>query len=345
MGILEEVRSLYENRPYPPVSLITPFVQFLRRDDLPLLNYEAGYAASFGAVPAGLRPPRILVAGCGTSEPIAVAAANPGAEILAVDLSEKSLRRLRWMARIKRVKLKTWRGDFQELPESFGKFDYLIATGVIHHLEDPAAGLVALRRLGHERSVFRFMIYNRWGRDLLYGAKQMAGLLHAKSPEKLRKLLEALPSDHPYRIYYHLYGDARSDAGLSDGYLHPQDRAFHAEEVGALLAKCGLEASYFLQKRGGNPEDEISLPSSVSPWRKLAVLEAMGELDENFLFFAKPLGAPLLRPDSWRWNPVVKRKRIYSKRLGRVLEVKKIPEDKTELAAALFLLPALGPGV
>jgi hypothetical protein len=341
MGILDEVRALYEKRPYPPVSLLTPFVQFLRRDDLPLLNYQAGFAASFGAILENLTPPRILIAGAGTFEPIAVAAANPGAHILAVDLSENSLQKLRWIAKVKRVKLETWRGDFQELPSSFGKFDYLIASGLIHHLEDPERGLKALKSLSHEQSVFRFMIYSAWGRDLLYGAKELATLLGVESPKALRRLLEALPADHPYRIYYHLYSDARTDIGLADGYLHPQDRAFTAEDLGRLLDICGIEATCFLQKFGANPENTNHLPASASQWSRMALLEAMGELEENFLFFAKGKGNIRYEADSWKWNPALpKRSSLYSKRIEKILPLGKIPERKEEYRDALFLLPS-----
>lgn len=282
MGITDQVRALYERRPYPPVSLLTPFVQFVRRGELSLLRYGTGFEACFGTIPE--KEPRILVVGSGTLEPVAVAAANPGARILAVDLSEKSLKRLRWNARWKGVssRIETRQGDFQELPVSLGPFDYVIASGVIHHLEDPGRGLRVLHTLGHERAVYRFMIYSHWGRELLYGAKSLAALFGVESPERLRLLLEALPADHPYRIYFHLYEDARTDAGLVDGYLHPCDRPFDAEELGALLESSGLEAAKFFQREDAVP----GIPSDVSPWRRTALLDSMGALDENFRFFA-----------------------------------------------------------
>lgn len=344
MGILEDVRALYETRPYPPFSVLTPFLHRLKEDELPLLNYEAGYAACFGAVPRNHRPPRILVAGSGTFEPVAVAAANPKAQILAVDLSENSLRRLRWFLRCKGLspRVETLAANITRLPESLGTFDYIIATGVLHHLEDPEQGLAALTRLSRDDTVFRFMVYSRWGRDLLYRAKEMARLLGITEPTGLRKMMEALPSDHPYKIYFHLYEDAKSDAGLADGYLHPCDRPFSAEELETLLRNSGLTAAKFLQRKGGNPEDCALVPEA---WARMALLEATGELEENFLFFARRTDGPAYTAQGQRWNPALpKRRRAYSKLLDRDLEIGRRPdqftaEEKEELLRALFLLP------
>ncbi|MGE3261870.1 MAG: class I SAM-dependent methyltransferase [Bacteriovoracia bacterium] len=288
MSILEAVSALYEAQPYPPVGRFRSLFQGVRKKDLPLLNYKEGYAASYGGLEGAVDRPRILVAGCGTFEPVVVALANPDADILAVDLSARSLRDLQWQLRWRGLakRVQVLQGDLEKIS---GTFDYVIATGVIHHLEDPLRGLQSLVAKSSERAVFRFMIYSRWGRALLYQTKALAEALGIKDPKKLRKMIAALPANHPYKIYFHLYSDARTDAGLSDGYLHPCDRAFTALELEKLLGDAGLRATKFLQRPEGMPEAATQLSAraaGLTDWKKMALLEAYGALEENFLFFA-----------------------------------------------------------
>jgi SAM-dependent methyltransferase len=323
MGKLEDVGSLYERRPYPAVSVLSSLLQPMRRDDLPLLNYQAGYASCYGSLEGSAPRPRILVAGCGTFEPVAVALANPAAEILAVDLSARSLEKLRWQARLRGLsgRIRTLKANFEELAE--GEFDYVIATGVLHHLENPGRGLAALVAQSKPRGLFRMMLYSRWGRDLLYGAKDLLALLGAKDPASVRLVMASLPADHPYRIYFHLYSDAANDAGLADGYLHPCDQPFTAHSLRDFLEGAGLPSWFFLHRPEGQPaaaEKFADFTPGQDDWDRLAVLDALGQLEENFCLFAgrAPRGEerePLV------WNPALPRRgRYFSKLLGELLE-------------------------
>lgn len=353
MGILEEVTKLYNQSPYPPVHWLSPFIQYIRSDDLPLLNYRAAFAASFGSVEHAAKAPKILIVGCGTLEPVAVALANPQAQILAVDLSSASMKKLKWMARWKGVasQIQTWVGDLEKIPEEKGKFDYLIATGVLHHLENPERALQKLIEKTHEKTVFRIMYYSRWGRDLLYGAKDMARMLGIRNPKKFRSFMDSLPADHPYRIYFHLYEDARSDGGLADGYLHPCDRPLDAFALRNLLNLAGLEASLFLHHPEGQPEAADRWGAEVKnldAWQKLALLELYGEMNENFIFFARRKESVSSKNHTfYEWNEALPLKgELKSKLLGENLKFdRSVSPQKAEnipqLVKALFLIPGV----
>lgn len=343
MGKLEDVGSLYEQRPYPAVGMLSSLLP-MRRDDLPLLNYQAGYAACYGDLAGAAERPRILVAGCGTFEPVAVALANPGAQILAVDLSARSLEKLRWQARMRGVggQIRTQQGDLEKIE---GEFDYVIATGVLHHLEDPARGLRALVERSSPRAVFRMMLYSRWGRDLLYGAKRLAEMVGARDPSAVRKMMTTLPADHPYRAYFHLYSDAASDTGLADGYLHPCDQPFDAHSLRDFLRAAGFRTWHFLHRPEGQPEAADRM-TDFSPgqdeWDRLALLDALAQLEENFCLFAgrgerrsRGGSGPLV------WNPALPRKgRYLSKLVGEALPFDQSgPANDSKLQRALFLLP------
>jgi SAM-dependent methyltransferase len=353
---IDAVRALYEARPYPSLGYLSPFLQRVRWEERPTLNYRAAYAASFGSTAGAARRPRILVAGCGTFEPVVVALANPGAEILAVDISAKSLEQLRWQLRCRGLadRVRLWRGDLERIPESEGAFDLIVATGVLHHLENPERGLNALEAIAGDRAVFRFMIYSYWGRALLYGAKELAASLGADSPAKVRRMMESLPPNHPYRIYFHLYDDAHEDAGLADGYLHPCDQPFSASSLGAFLERQGLEATLFLHGPEGQPQAAnlfARFPEEASPWERMALLELFGELQENFRFFARRAFAePCVGGCGWEWNEALPpRGELFARMAGKKLAFDRSRDPATlpvaqarELQRALFLIPGSG---
>lgn len=357
VSLLEAVEALYEARPYPPTGLLSP-LQPLRRDDLPLLNYRAAYSACFGSTKGAAERPRILVVGCGTVEPVAVAMANPGSEILAVDLSARSLDRLRWQARWRGVsgQIRMHHGDLENIPRNEGRFDYVVATGVLHHLENPERALKRLVDRTYAGAVFRIMVYSRWGRDLLYGAKALAQEFGISEPKSFRRMIDSLPSNHPYRIYFHLYDDARTDGGLCDGYLHPCDQPRDALGWQEFLNSAGLEAKKFLQRPDGQPH-HADVFAKFKPgqglWERMALLEAIGQLEENFYFFAS------LKSDAGRaavsagyeWNPSAQKKgSIHSKLLGEKVDFdpSRHPGSfdeatRSRLLESMLLLPKGGP--
>jgi SAM-dependent methyltransferase len=314
-----------------------------------LLNYQAGYAACYGGLAGAARTPRILVAGCGTFEPIAVAKANPGASILAVDLSAHSLKKLRWQARLWGFgdRIRPLQADIEALDE--GDFDYVVATGVLHHLENPARGLKALVERVAPRAVFRMMLYSRWGRELLYGAKELARALGVKDPAGMRKMIAALPANHPYRLYFHLYSDTATDTGLADGYLHPCDQPFDAHSLRDFLRAEGLCVGRFLHRPSAQPETAEELarfPEGADAFDRLQVLDALAQMEENYCFFAGFAGFGgngQAASGAYSWNPALpERGRFLSRLLGREIAFdRREPRQKEEeaLRQALFLLP------
>lgn len=354
MGILEEVTKLYDQRPYPPIHWFSPFFQYIRSDDLPLLNYRAAFATSFGSAEEAAKKPKILIVGCGTIEPVAVALANPTAEILAVDISQASIKKMKWMARWKGVssQIKAIVCDLEKIPQDLGPFDFVIATGVLHHLEYPNRALSNLIKLTHSQTVFRMMLYSRWGRDLLYGAKEMAKSLGVQSPASFRSFIDSLPADHPYRIYFHLYDDARSDNGLADGYLHPCDLPFDALSLEKFLNNAGLDVSAFLHHPEGQPDSADRWGQelkNLSVWKKLALLELYGEMNENFIFIAHKKNSTKKNSLYLEWNEALPlRGKLKSKLVGEELEFdrEKSPRDFShvdKLQKALFVFAGEAP--
>jgi len=128
------VRQQYEESPYPrwvtPGPLGPPLVLDARE---PQKSFD------------------VLIAGCGTGlSTIEFARQTPRARITAVDLSVASLSYAQRMAQKFGVKNVTFgQADILKLGSSGRAFDYIDASGVLHHLADPWAGwrvLLALLR-------------------------------------------------------------------------------------------------------------------------------------------------------------------------------------------------------
>ena len=115
-------------------------------------NLRSVHQAVFGVSkpPLSSAPPlRILDAGCGTGVTTDyLCHSNPGADVLAVDISEGALdvarERLRRSGAAEVVS--SLRQEQRSLLDLTGEgaFDYINSVGVLHHLDDPSAGLKAL---------------------------------------------------------------------------------------------------------------------------------------------------------------------------------------------------------
>ena len=83
----------------------------------------------------------ILVAGCGTEQAAIIAKLSPQHEVIGIDLSSNSLKHQQKLIDKHKINnLKLICGDFRKIKFD-KKFDLIISTGVIHHLEDPGSAL------------------------------------------------------------------------------------------------------------------------------------------------------------------------------------------------------------
>jgi hypothetical protein len=333
LPLTQTVKSLYEKFPYPRVSLLAR----VRQADSFLANYEANVSAAFGSAEFAVTRPRILVVGAGTFEPYVVALANPTAEIVAVDFSSTTLQKLKWRLRMrgleKRVKLLPL--DLLKLDESHGEFNMIFATGVLHHLPDPALGLKVLAKRMAPFAVLRTMLYSKFGRQNIYRIRSLANALGITSGSELKLFIKKLPSDHPLRIQFALYDDAKHEGGIQDGFFVSEDHPFDAFACEAWLAREDLVATKFLHSPSGQLQAANDLlaklklsKTSVKAWDKIGVLDRLSELESNY-FFLSVRGQELnfakeVEPPSFlRGNPVL-RKNCPNQLSARLLQ-KNIP--------------------
>lgn len=90
---------------------------------------------------AEVRPRRVLEVGCGRGETAEWIAAETGAEVVAIDQSERMVDLTRARGVDARV------GDVQELPFEDGSFDCAVAAWMLYHVPDLDRGLGELARV------------------------------------------------------------------------------------------------------------------------------------------------------------------------------------------------------
>ncbi|MDA0302477.1 MAG: class I SAM-dependent methyltransferase [Chloroflexi bacterium] len=245
MVLLEQVQQQYETLPYPHRDPERE-LELLRQPSIAeiprvLEAFWGGRRAVDGTF-------RVLDAGCGTGDNtvfLAEQLRGTGAQVVALDFSSTSL----GIAR-RRIELRGLTDDvtFVHSPLEaapaldIGPFDFIVTTGVLHHLDSPEVGLRALRDVLKPDGGIGVMVYARYGREPVYAMQALLRLLAPRTmseAERLRVLrttLAALPRDH--RVVRGLMDSPMlrteieaSDAGAYDLLLHSQDRPYTVPEV------------------------------------------------------------------------------------------------------------------
>ncbi len=256
------VSAFYDRFPYPGDPL----------QDGPPPGYnwrwcvDTAYAACTGGlpVPAGAdQPLRILDAGCGTGVSTDyLAHLNPGAEILAVDISPGTLEvareRLRRSGGGRQASVRVENRSLLEL-EGEGPFDYINSVGVLHHLREPEAGLQALAALLKPGGLLHLFLYADGGRWEIHRTQRALSAMGVGTGEQGlrlgRQLFAELPEHNRLRRNHEQRWaiDCAADANFADMYLHPQETSYNLERLFAFVDSADLQFAGFSNPKVWDP--------------------------------------------------------------------------------------------
>ena len=217
--------------------------------------HESVLAAVHGAVPSQADPAgslRILDAGCGTGVSTDyLCHLNPGAQVLAVDISAGALAVAR--ERLQRSGAADHVDALRQEQRSLldlkgeGPFDYINSVGVLHHLREPLAGMKALGSLLADTGLIHLFLYADGGRWEIHRTQSALSRLGAGSgAEGLRlgrELFQVLPEGNRLRQNYEQRWliDTAADSNFADMYLHPQETSYDLRRLFGLIETAGLQ--------------------------------------------------------------------------------------------------------
>jgi SAM-dependent methyltransferase len=241
----------------------------------------------FGARRPITRPLKALIAGGGTGDATIMLAqqlahqARPGT-VTWLDRSAAALKIAQARANARSLSNIQWyQASILDLPElGLGLFDYIDCCGVLHHLQDPAAGLRTLASALAPGGGIGLMVYAPYGRTGVY---MMQDVLRALAPvdetpqkrlEIAKRVMRHLPETQWLRQnrYFedHLSG---GDPGLYDLLLNPRDRAYAVPDLVALLNSAGLRTRCWIEPMRYDPSILLPDPNLRS---RIAAMDDVG---------------------------------------------------------------------
>ncbi len=269
------------------------------------------------------RPFRALVAGGGTGDATIMLAqqlADAGVPGEVVYLDRSAAARGIAEARVAARGLTNVRfvsGSLLEAAElAPGPYDYVDCCGVLHHLEDPAAGLKALSAVLGEDGGLGVMVYAPYGRSGVYELQAALGQLGRDLPLAERialahRLLAGLPTTNRFARNPLLGDHRRGDAELVDLLLNPIDRAFTVPEFAGLVDEAGLTIASFVEPLRYEPRLYLADESlrrrcdGLAPLEQAALAERLaGNLKTHVAYLARRPGT-VARLDSPDWVPLL----------------------------------------
>ncbi|MEP3248155.1 MAG: class I SAM-dependent methyltransferase [Sneathiella sp.] len=297
------VKKQYEQLPYPPRNpederdrLISGSPSHLDE----INHYIFGGKRDFS------KPFRALVAGGGTGDAAIMLAQQlsdrgTSGSVTYLDLSTASRAVVESRAKVRGLaNIEFHTGSLLDLPEmGFDPFDYIDCCGVLHHLEEPEAGLASLKSVLADGGGMGLMLYATLGRTGVYHVQEALKLLvDGDDPVQqlplAKKLVAGLPSTN-WLVRNPFVGDHKmgEDAAFYDLLLHPRDRSYRVAEVLDLLTATEMELVRFLEPVKYDPEnfvkdkDVLKQIKSLAYENKAAFAEAITGNIKTHIFYAK----------------------------------------------------------
>ena len=346
------VSAFYDRFPFPGDPL----------QDGPPPGYRSVLAAVHGYCPAGTERPRILDAGCGTGVSTDyLCHLNPGAEVVAVDISEGALQVAR--ERLERSEAAQAVSSLRQEPRSLldlsdeQPFDYINSVGVLHHLDRPEAGLRSLAAALAPKGLLHLFLYADAGRWEIHRTQRALTLLQvgteAEGLRLGRELFETLPELNRLRRHHEQRWavDCAADANFADMYLHPQETSYNLKRLLNFAASADLHFAGFSNPELWDPArlltGELLERAQALPLRQQwALVEELDPDISHFEFFLSktPLQRRIWSDAELEAATAIRQPCLWGEPdpiLGRNMEPIQIAEDAKAVLSAVAEPPTL----
>ncbi|MBD1852320.1 class I SAM-dependent methyltransferase [Leptolyngbya sp. ST-U4] len=251
---LEKIRQQFDHSPYPRIALETsPKDDY---DTLYIHSLVTSYYLKHRRV-TETTGKVILDAGCGSGyKSLILAEANPGAKIVGIDLSEKSVelaeKRLKHHGFDNAV---FYAMSIYDLPQLNLQFDYINCDEVLYLLPDPLAGLQAMKAVLKPEGLIRTNLHNAYQRSMFYRAQNLFKLMGLMDniPQEMEEeaVFETMKSLKPgVKLRQEAWGSEYNSSEMTEdrrkellysNHLLVGDKGFTIPDMFALLHQSKLE--------------------------------------------------------------------------------------------------------
>jgi len=228
----------------------------------------------------------ILVAGCGTYQAAIVAARNSNCHVTGIDVSDNSIKIQNNVIEkegINNVELKVCAITDYVTDK---KFDLIICSGVLHHLENPNENIAHLAGLLKNDGVMTIMIYNYFGRQGVYNIQALVKLLNIpqdiNGAQQLTKIIDGLPKEHSVNNYIKNNQEVLYFENFMDTFFNPHDVCYTALDIPRLIENTGLKFHDWLEM---NYDEEIEY--NLDSFERAFYLDSVKEQNSILSFILK----------------------------------------------------------
>jgi SAM-dependent methyltransferase len=249
MSRQDEIKRMYSLFPYPSPAVGENLIS------------DLSHAVAFLLPDTDLTGWRILDAGCGTGQRIIqLAKQNPGAELLGIDMTRRSLMVARDLAVANHVaNIRFEEHDILNL-DLGREFDLIVSTGLLHHLDNPFKGFQNVYRHLKPNGIFMLWLYHRLGefdrllrREAIYLLVENAEDPIQDGKNVLEELRWKLPAEQ-----YGTEAAAQVDRAVYqlsidiDAFVHPIVETYRFSEIFEWMsaAEADWYAPYGVNARG-----------------------------------------------------------------------------------------------
>ncbi|MEN9230025.1 MAG: class I SAM-dependent methyltransferase [Thermostichus sp. DG02_5_bins_236] len=321
----ERALTLYEALPYPNVPLSQT-----ARNALPEMFKMSYTTAQYVRTHAVIEPEGkvLLNAGCGSGwETLMMAEANPGAKIVAFDLSPASVKlteeRLRYHGF---TNTEFYVLNLLELDRLGIQFDFMSLNDVLYLLEDPTEGLRAMRRVLKPEGIIRANLHHRYQRQVFFrmqAAFQMIGQFNvapATGAKHVREFMGSLQEEVAKAVLWNP-ANYTEDAAILNNYLLSNDKGFTIPDLFRMLQEAGLGFLSLVDMPDWSveslfkevPEFVRRKLEAMSPMERLHLYELLRPAHRLIDFWVDHAGSSLVFPwsdEDWlqgsvQFNPIL----------------------------------------
>lgn len=369
---LERMRRQYDFGPYPRIPIDeTPGAN---SNDLLIHNLVTPFYLRDRKV-VSTEGKMILDAGCGTGyKALILARANPGAKVIGIDLSSKS------------VELAQQRAEFQgyqdqvefhvleihHLPELGIQFDYINCDEVLYFMNDIAAGLSDLKKVLKTNGIIRTNLHSALQRQIFFRAQELFTLLGLMEPDAEEmampiaiEIMQALNPNVDLKQkgwsdrYEELEEDHKNRFLLSN-HLMKEDKGYRIADLFTALNESGLDFLSMTNWRYWDLTDLFAEPDNLPAYlamglaessieTSLTIYELLNPIHRLFDFWCtNPVEQPIIPPvaewtlDDWLRSQVTLHPQLHTEAFQKAA-LEAIQQNEPFVISAFLSLPALHP--